>query len=185
MYVPLQRRFSVDEYEQMIAAGVFGPDERLELLDGAIILMSPLGRSHASCVDKAVIWFVQHMGQAYTVRGQGPLHLSDRSHPQPDILLLRRKVDYYAHALPDPADVLLLIEVADLTLDTDRRIKLPLYAEAGIAEVWIVNLAADQVEVYNAPVAGAYNATLSAGRGDSMQPTLLPDLAVGVDDILV
>jgi Uma2 family endonuclease len=137
----LQRhRHTVDEYHRMGQAGVFAADARLELIDGEVIDMAPIGTRHASMVKRLIaLLSAATQGQAI-VAAQDPLRLSMSSEPQPDLMLLRPRADFYAQAHPGPTDVLLLIEVSDSTSAYDRGIKLDLYAKHGITEVWIVDL---------------------------------------------
>ncbi len=183
-YLPL-RRFTVTEYEGLIAAGFFRDDERLELIEGEIVQMCPIGSHHAGCVNKLAAQLVRQTTEAVQINNQSPLRLNNGGEPQPDLLALRGRADYYAAANPTPADVLLLVEVSDSTLRYDRDVKLPLYAQAGICEVWIVNLVEEVIEVYNAPVAGSYTSRRVLRRGESLTPTILPDLVLAVTDILL
>ena len=121
-------------------AGILGEDDRLELLEGEIVEMAPIGSRHQSVVDRLTRLFSNRVGDAAVVRVQGPVRLGDDSEPQPDLLLLRRRADFYATAHPGPEDVLLLVEVPDTSTEYDREVKLPLYARHGIAEVWLVGL---------------------------------------------
>src|SRR5256885_12139959 len=136
---------TVDEYERMGEAGIFHPDDRLEILEGGVYEMSPIGSLHAACVDFLITALGELAQRRFIVRGQNPIRLDDFSEPQPDIALLRQRDDFYRHAHPTPADVLLIIEVADSTLESDRAYKIPLYAQATIAECWLVNLPEEQI----------------------------------------
>jgi len=182
---PLRRRFTVAEYQQMGEAGIFAPDERVELLAGEIFRMAALGIRHGKCVDELTERIILQLGIAVRVRTQGSFYLADGSQPEPDVLVLRRQADNYGKLLPKPEDVLLLIEVSDTTLAHDRKLKLPLYAAAGIAEVWIVNLVEEVIEVYTAPVAGSYTSGRIVQRGESLTPVALPDLVLAVTDVLL
>src|SRR5207237_5552410 len=115
---------------------------------------------------------------------QNPIRLSDLSEPQPDVALLRWRDDFYRHTHPRPADVLLVVEVADTTVATDRAVKLPLYAQAGISEVWLVNLPEEQIELYAAPANGVYQTVRHFQRGENVQAQTVPGLVVSVDDVL-
>ena len=175
---------NVDEYERMGRAGIFGDDARLELLEGEIYEMSPIGSPHAACVDFLINLLTEFARRRFIVRGQNPIRLNDFSEPQPDIALLRWRDDYCRRAHPTPADVLLVIEVADSTVETDRSYKMPLYAKAGIAEAWLVNLPAEQVELYASPANDAYQITQTFKRGDVAQSHTIKDLALNISDIL-
>jgi Uma2 family endonuclease len=175
---------SADEYEQMGRAGIFGDYTRLELLEGEIYEMSPIGSYHAACVDLLITLLTEWAQRKFIVRGQNPIRLNDFSEPQPDIALLRWRDDFYKQGHPKPDDVLLLIEVADSTVETDRSYKVPLYAKAGIAEVWLVNLPEEQVELIASPVNGAYQIATTCKRGDTAQSEVIKDLSLNVSDIL-
>ncbi|QEP45080.1 Uma2 family endonuclease [Ectothiorhodospiraceae bacterium BW-2] len=132
----------------MAAAGILRREDRVELIDGEIFDMAPIGSSHAGVVNRLARHFFQSVVLQGVVTVQNPLSLGAHSEPEPDLLLLRYRDDFYSHAHPTAADVLLLIEVADSTLRYDREVKLPLYAQHGVSEVWIVNLEAAQLACY-------------------------------------
>jgi Uma2 family endonuclease len=171
---------TVDEYERMGEAGIFRPDSQLELLEGEIYEMSPIGSSHAACVKALSLLLNQLFGGVMLVSTQDPIRLDDYSEPQPDVALLSWRDDFYRRAHPTPADVLLVIEVADTTVDSDRRIKLPLYAKAGIREVWLVNLPEEKIELYAEPSGGAYQIIRDFKRGEEAQSHSIEGLRVGV-----
>jgi Uma2 family endonuclease len=175
---------SVEEYERMGEVGILNPGDRLELLAGEIYEMSPIGSPHAACVNYLSQFLVNFAAGKQIVSTQNPVRLNDFSEPQPDISLLRWRDDFYRRAHPTPADVLLVIEVADSTVETDRSFKLPLYAKAGIAEVWIVNLPGERVEVYVGPEGGGYRLTRAHGRGETVQSETVAGLSVGVSEVL-
>ncbi len=128
----LRRRFTVHEYHQMGQAGILGEDDRLELLEGEIVEMAPIGSRHQAVVDRLTRLFSNRLGDAAVVRVQGPVRLGEETEPQPDLLLLAPRADFYASAHPGPDDVLLLVEVSDSSTEYDREMKLPLYARYGI-----------------------------------------------------
>ncbi|HEX8774386.1 MAG TPA: Uma2 family endonuclease [Pyrinomonadaceae bacterium] len=175
---------TVDEYERMGEAGIFHPDSRLELLEGEIYEMSPIGSSHAACVKALSFLLNQLFGGTLLVSTQDPIRLNDFSEPQPDIALLRWRDDFYRHAHPVPTDVLLVIEVADTTVDSDRRVKIPLYARAAIKEVWLVNLPAEQIEIYAEPAGDAYQIIQQVKRGEQARAHSISELVVSCDDVL-
>ncbi len=185
MAVQVSRRlFTVAEYHRMAEARILGEDDRVELLDGEIVQMTPIGSRHAACVDRLVRWFGRQVGDEAIVRVQGPIRLSEHSEPQPDLALLKPRPDFYAQAHPGPADVLLLIEVAETSSDSDRDVKLPLYARAGIGEVWLVDLTAERVEVYRQPWFRGYQDCHTVRRGQRLAPQALPDLNLSADAVL-
>lgn len=179
-----KRWITVDEYERMGEAGIFHPDDRLELLEGVIYDLSPIGSPHAACVDFLSSFLNRLFGGKFIVRVQSPIRLNDFSEPQPDIALLRWRDDFYRHAHPTPADVLLVIEVADSTVESDRSYKMPLYAKAGIQEAWIVNLPDEKIELYAEPAGDVYQSSQSFKRGEEVQAYGLADLRVNVADVL-
>ncbi len=180
----LRRRFTVHEYHRMGQAGILGEDDRLELLDGEIVEMAPIGSRHQAAVDRLTSLFFNRVGGAAVVRVQGPVRLGEDSEPEPDLLLLRKRADFYASAHPGPEDVLLLVEVSDTSAEYDREVKLPLYARHGIAEVWLVGLQTGEVEVYRAPTAQGYQEVSRAGRGQRISPVAFPQLELAVLDIV-
>lgn len=188
MSVQVQHRpFTVQEYYRLAQVGIFKADERVELIAGEILNMVPIGTYHASEVDRLTQFFVTNYGNNVIVRVQNPVRMDERSEPQPDIALLKPKADFYAARHPEPQDGLLLIEVADTSLEYDRTIKLPLYAKPGIPEVWIVNLPEQCIEVYAAaPDEQRYRKRkkVRVGSGKTLRLTTLPQVRIPVDEIL-
>jgi Uma2 family endonuclease len=185
MSLPISKYyFSVAEFERMGEAGVFTRDARLELIEGEIIEISPIGSRHAACVKFLSRFLNRTVGDIALVSTQDPIRLNDFSEPEPDLALLRLRDDFYRDAHPVPADVLLIIEVADTTLAYDRQVKTPLYAKAGIAEVWIVNLTEEQVEIYTGLANGTYQRIVNFRRGEEARAQTIAGLAVGVADLL-
>ncbi len=181
---PVRYRFSVDEYEQMGRTGVLDPELRLELLDGEIIEMAPIGPEHSSCVMRLTRQFISQLGDRMVLTAQNPVRLFPRSEPQPDIVLLRPGIEQYHHRHPTATDVLLLVEVANSSLQLDRTVKLRIYARQGIAEVWIVDIKGDAVEVYRQPGLEGYAEMTRVERGGTVTPLAFPDLTLTVDQIL-
>jgi Uma2 family endonuclease len=182
--VQVQRRLiTVVEYEQMIHAGVFPEDDRLELIEGELIEMSPIGSAHAGLVTWLTRLFTEHFRDSALVYAQNPIRLPS-SEPQPDLALLKLRTDYYAERLPEPRDILLLVEIADTTMTYDRGIKLPLYARSGIQECWLIDLDQHAIEVARGPVAGNYRNVQTARVGDSLAPLAFPDKTFSVAQIL-
>ena len=184
MSVQIERRwFSVAEYDRMIEARILTEDDRVELIEGEIIKMSPIGKSHAGCVNRLNMFFNRLVGRDVIISIQNPVHLNDFSEPQPDVALLKPRDDFYAQMHPMPADVLLIVEVADSSVEYDRLVKVPLYARALIPAVWVVDLAREIVETCERPVNGAYQDLREAKRGDILTLESLPPLRFNVDDI--
>lgn len=173
-----KRGFTVEEYNRMPAAGILSEDERVELLEGEIIEMAAVGKRHASCVNLLVYSLTEQSQRRFIVSAQNPIELSDISEPEPDVALLVWRHDFYRHQAPRPADVLLVIEVADSSLEYDRRVKLPLYALAGIPEFWLVNLVAERIEVYTQPAGGQYTKVAHVAPGEKLTSTNVPDLTL-------
>lgn len=179
-----RRLFSVEEYHRMAQAGVFGEDDRLELIEGEIVEMAPIGSRHAACVDRLNRLFSTRVAEQATVRVQSPIRLGDWSEPQPDVALLRPRQDFYASAHPGPEDVLLVVEVAETSAAYDREVKVPLYARHGVPEVWLVDLGAEVVEVFRRPSKDGYLEVQTARRGEKLSPRLLPEESLAVEEVL-
>lgn len=180
---PTRRRFTVDEYHRMIEAGVLCEGERVELINGEILHMAAFGGQHVLCVNRCNFWFSRNLGADAIVSIQNPVTLSNDGEPEPDVVILRFREDFYG-GVPRAEHVLLLIEVADSSLLFDRRTKLPLDAGAGIPEVWIANLRDTVIEVYRDPHGDHYQTLFTAGRDGSITPVMLPHLTVPVQALL-
>lgn len=174
-------RFTIDECEQMIATGILTEDDRVELVDGEIIETSPIGDDHVFALNALTELLFDRLAGRAIISVQNPIRLSGQSRPQPDIALWRRG---NRRTVPGPEDVLLLIEVAGSSLMFDRDVKLPLYAHAGIREVWIVNLIDEQVELYRDPTLGEYRSIEFIGPGEEISSLIFPDVVIAVDDVL-
>lgn len=169
MSVQIDRRvFSVDDYYRMVEVGLLREDERVELIEGEVIKMSPIGSRHAACVARLTKLFSRLTGDGAIVWVQNPIRLDDFSEPQPDVALLKPRADFYSRAHPAAADVLLIVEVADTTIGYDRQVKVPLHARAGVPEVWVVDLVGEAVETYAQPREGAYGLNNRAARGEAV-----------------
>ncbi len=177
------KRFTVDEYELLGKVGILAEDERWELLDGEIFAMSPIGPMHAGIVDRIMQLLVLATRGEYQVRVQNPMRLLPRSEPQPDILVAARRLDFYASAHPAAEDSRLIIEVADSTLAFDRGVKVPIYALAGVVEVWIVDAKAEVVHVHTDPEGRGYRTVRTLGIGEVLVPTAVDDVRIPVADI--
>jgi Uma2 family endonuclease len=178
------QRITVDEYDQMIADGTLTEDDRVELIHGEIVPKMAIGDSHSACVDRLNFRLNPVVAGRALIRVQNPVILAD-SEPEPDISLARFRPDFYETGRPRPADVLLIIEVADSTLIQDRDVKAPLYASNGIPEYWIVDLNSATVFVYRGPQPdGTWAVSETHRRGDTLTVAALPGVAVAVADIL-
>lgn len=178
------RRFNVEEYHRLAEVGILGEDDRVELIEGALLEMSPIGSRHAGIVTKLHRLLERRVGDAAIVWEQNPIILGDGSEPQPDLVLLQPRADFYTGAHPRAADVLLVVEVADTSLTYDREVKLPLYARHGIPEAWLVDLRADRVELHQLPAAEGYQRILRPGRPGVLPLPGLPGLAVDLEALL-
>ncbi len=179
-----RHRLTVDEYYRMAEAGVLAPDARVELIEGEIVDKAPMKSRHAGVIARLNGLLNRAVGEAAVVTCQTPLRLSDRSEPEPDLLVLRPRADFYTQAHPTPADVLLLIEVSDTTLAYDRSIKLPLYAKYGVAEVWIVDLTNNLVRFFRQPQADTYADITATETPGAVPVALLPGVHVELKDVL-
>ena len=178
-------KYTVAEYHVMGEKGILTPDERVELIDGEIVLMPPMSSPHASVVNRITQLLIRSVGADETVVWcQCPMTFPVNTEPEPDVALLRPREDFYRSNLPMPQDSLLLIEVSLATLRYDRTVKLPLYAIARIPEVWIVNLADNVVEVYRNPEGSAYQETALFHTGEQVSPEAFPHLVLPVAELL-
>jgi Uma2 family endonuclease len=176
-------RYCVDDYEEMIRLGVLTENDRVELIRGEIVARMPIGDRHLVSVNRLNRLYNRRLGDLVIVSIQNPVRLDD-SEPEPDVSLLRPREDEYASGKPRAADVLLLIEVSDSSLDYDRDVKKPLYAESGITESWIVYLVDECLEVYRNPRPdGTYEIERVLSRGESTDVVALPGLVVAVDEL--
>jgi Uma2 family endonuclease len=174
-------RFTVHDYHRMGEAGILHEDDRVELIEGELVEMTAIGTRHFSCVNRLTRLLVMNVGDEAIVSVQNPVRLNEYNEPQPDVTVIRTRD--YRESLPMPEDVLLLIEVSDTTIAYDRRVKLPLYARAGIGEVWIVNLPGETIERYTEPLEEGYRHTDQKGRGQNLESTALPHLTPSVDEV--
>jgi Uma2 family endonuclease len=168
----------------MAEAGILTEDDRVELIRGEIVEMTPIGRRHAACVDRLNEMFILRLAQATIVRVQNPVELDDNSEPQPDLVLLRRRADFYEAGHPQAEDILLLVEVADTTVETDRDVKILLYANSGIAEVWLVDINAQCLEVYRQPSEKGYQIIQKYYRGQTVTIQAFSEVSFTVDEVL-
>ncbi len=183
--LPLARKqFTVTEFQTMIETGILKEGSPYELLNGEIFHMAAIGRKHAASVNKINAKLHDKFGKVHIVAVQNPIELGSLSQPEPDLTILRWKDDFYESGHPTAQDIYLLIEVSDTTLETDRTLKLPLYAGAGITEVWIVNLQDNQIEVYRNPSDKTYQLTQTFTQGQTLTIELLPEITIAVSDIL-
>ena len=179
-----RRSFTVAEYERMGQFGIFSEGERVELVCGEILEMSPIGERHAACVGRLTQIITLLLLLSAIVWVQNPVRLDKYSEPQPDVAVLKPRADFYGQAKPTPADVLVVIEVSDSALELDQKVKVPLYAAAGIPEAWLVNLPEERIEVYSEPAGGEYRTVRSYARGRRLQSHALASLRLSVSKVL-
>lgn len=174
-------RFTVHDYHRMGEAGILHEDDRVELIDGELVEMTAIGSRHFACVNELARLLVRTVGDDAIVSVQNPERLNEYNEPQPDLTVIRPRD--YRISLPVPEGVL-LIEVSDTTLAYDRNVKLPLYARAGIREVWLVNLPTGTIERHTDPSGDSYRSLKQARRRETLESVALPGLALTVDDVL-
>jgi Uma2 family endonuclease len=169
----------------MLESGILSEEERVELIRGEIFELAPIGNRHAACLRRVLRLLSRNLGPDFLLDAQNPVVLAGSgSEPQPDLAVLRAREDGYAEVPPAEEDIFLLVEISDSSLAYDRDVKVPLYAEAGIPEVWLVDLTSTTVVVYRQPSAGAYQDIRRLRRGDHFAPAFLPDLRLPVSSIL-
>lgn len=177
-----RRRFNVHEYHRMAEAGILHEDDRVELIDGEIVETSPIGGRHALYVSLLNRLLVRGVGDRALISPQNPVRLDEHHEPQPDLAAIKDRA--YGRSLPAPEDTLLLMEVSDTTLAYDRSVKLPIYAQANIPEVWILDVNGGKLERHTGPSGDLYRHTGLARSGEALASTTLPDLTLTVDDVL-
>lgn len=180
-----QRRwFTVDDFYKMADSGILARDERVELIEGEILEMPPVGSRHAACVKRLIHFLSSALGDRALLGAQDPIRLDDFSEPEPDISVLRPRSDFYSESHPGPGDTLLLVEVSDSSLSFDRDVKLPVYAAAGVPEVWVVNLVDRVLEVHRAPERGGYADVRQLQPGETVAAVEISGLQLPVASIL-
>ena len=180
----LRRPISVEEYNRMAEAGILAPDERVELLDGDVILVPPHGTPHFSTVLRMGQTLTLRLGERTCVSVQLPVIVSDRSEPEPDIAILGKREDFYASGIPRTPDVLAIIEVADSSLGVDAGKKLKIYAEAGVPEYWIVDVNRGAVVVHRDPSGAGYDSVQTHYRGGRVSFAAFADETFIVDELI-
>jgi Uma2 family endonuclease len=181
----IKKRFTADEYQRMGQVGILSEDDRVELIDGEIIAMTPIGTRHNACVSSGTRAFVRGAGDDAIVLPQGSVRLDRYSEPEPDLVLLRPRADFYASRHAGPEDILLIVEIADSSIDYDRDVKARIYAEKGIPEYWLVDLTTNALTRYSSPERGAFHSVEQFRRGQSIAPRLLPACSIAVDVLLI
>jgi len=179
----LTHKFTTQQYHLMHEAGVFPEGDRLELINGEITKMSPIGRKHAACINRLVEFFTQKLGTQIVLSVQNSIRLDDNSQPQPDLAILKRRNDFYEEGLPTPSDILLIIEVSDSTIAYDRDIKMPLYAAAGIPEMWLFDVNKKAIEGYSLPSSSGYKQMRRYEADDTLAMLAFPDVIFNWEEL--
>jgi Uma2 family endonuclease len=174
-------RLTVEDFHRLGDAGVLHEDDRVELIEGELIDMAPIGSRNAACVRRLTELFYAQAQNEFQVSIQSPIRLGPHSEPQPDLALVQPRADHYARAHPSAGEVMLVVEVPDTSAQYDRELKVPLYAAHGIAEVWLIDIPNERVEVYRGPAPQGYTVARMAGRGEVLAPVALPHIRVPVD----
>lgn len=180
-----RKRFTADEYQRMGQAGILTEDDRVELIAGEIITMTPIGTRHNASVNRGMRTLVRAVGDDAIVQSQGSVRLDLYSEPQPDLVLLRPRSDFYASRHAGTGDILLIIEIAESSMQYDRDVKAPIYAAADIPEYWLVDLNTNVLWRFSSPAEGRYRGVEQYRRGQSIAPMLLPVCKVDVDVLLI
>ena len=181
---PEPYKFDVHQYHEMFKAGILTSDDRVELIRGEIIAMSAIGNEHMATVDSSNRFWSQAIGVRAIVRIQGSVRLDEGNEPQPDVTLLKNRDDFYRSRSAGPWDILLIVEVSDSSLAYDRGVKLKLYAEFEVPEVWIANIRARTIEAYTDPSNGEYTTLRTFRPGQTVSPAAFPDVALPVADVI-
>jgi Uma2 family endonuclease len=179
----LRKKFTVTDFQQMAESGIIKDQDRFELIEGELIDMGKIGTKHAAYVDRLNDLLRDKFGKRVLVRSQNPVELNNYSQPQPDLAIVTRKADYYETRHPQPDEIFLLVEVADSTLELDREIKVPLYAQSKIIELWLVDLNQQAIAVYRQPHFNHYQEQAIFTPGQTISPVLFPDVIIEVSEI--
>lgn len=178
-------RFTVDEYHRLIETGILHEDDNVELIEGRIVDMTPIGTKHTACVDYLNNFLIGKLQRRAIVRVQGPINLSSKqSEPEPDIAILKWRDDFYRDKHPSPEDILLIIEAADTSLEYDKFTKTQLYAKSGIQEVWLINLLENTIEVYRSPSIDGYKIISRLSPAETASPLSFPDIVIRAGELL-
>lgn len=182
---PRRHRITVDEYHRMAEVGLLDAEARVELIDGEIIDMPPIGVGHASVVDQLNRRLISAVDDTAIVRVQGPIRLSRMSEPEPDLSVLEPRPDYYSTRPPTASETLLVVEVSDTTLHFDREIKVPLYARHGVPEIWLVDVPDGRVYFYRSPEHGEYTSCASSDAPGPVELAALPKISIDLSDLVL
>jgi len=178
-----RRSLTVEAYHRMGEVGIFAPDERVELIEGEVVEMAPIGSGHSGLVNRITHLLVQAVGNRAVVSVQNPVRLSRISEPQPDFAVLKPRADDYQSATPLPEDVFLLVEIAETSLQYDRELKAPLYATHAIPELWVVDVAEKVLWIYRDPQGGRYTRMDKTERSGKLRLAAAPDIEVDLSGL--
>ncbi len=179
-----RNRIKVEQYRRMAEIGLLAPDARVELIEGEVVEMPPMGSRHAAVVHELRDLLDAAVGTRASVRMQSPLQLGSSSEPEPDLVLVKRRADYYAGSRPTAADVLLVVEVSETTLSQDRTVKQPLYARHGLPELWIVDVKRSRLHTFQSPAGGGYTRVSSIDEPGLTALEALPGVTVDLSGVL-
>lgn len=178
-----RRQITVDDYHRMGEIGLIGPDERVELIEGEMIDMAPIGSDHASIVNKLNGLLVQAVKEKGILSVQNPVRLSNRTEPEPDFAVLKPRADFYNKQLPTAVDTLLIVEVSNTSERYDREIKLPLYANHGVPEVWLISIERKTLSIYKTPIGDRYQHEQTTDAPGIIALSSLPDVSVDLSTL--
>lgn len=181
---PSRKLFTVDEYYRMLDVGVIRPDDRIELIEGEIVQMAPMSCKHGGCITYLIQVLNELVNGKAIVNSQIPLHLNDYSEPEPDVCILKNREDFYRNAHATPKDILLVIEVSLSTLSYDLNAKIPMYANSGVIEVWVVDLENEEVHQFTEPLDGEYQNHIIHQKNETVQAQQIESAVLSVNDIL-
>ena len=181
---PALHKFTADEYQRMGEVGILCEGDRVELIEGEIVDMPPIGDKHNAAVDRLTRWFDRRVGDNAIVRVQGSVRLNYQTEPQPDVILLRWRDDFYASGGAGRDDILLIVEVAHSSLAYDRDVKADLYARNSVPEYWLVDLEARSITVFRGPAATGYRSVTVASGAQPISPLALPDVVLSPNDVI-
>jgi Uma2 family endonuclease len=182
-FIPTRTRISTDRYQMMVATGVLTKYDRVELIEGDMLDMAPMGTQHSAITSRLHELFVLAVSSSATIVSGGPVNLGEFSEPQPDLMLLKRRADFYSGKIPEAPDVLLLIEVSDSSLSFDQSVKLNLYARYGVSEYWIVDVKGIRIVTWREPTVNGYLRKGEFAVADIVAPQAFPDVKIAVGEI--
>ncbi|MDE2053010.1 MAG: Uma2 family endonuclease [Gammaproteobacteria bacterium] len=185
VYTPAAKPITIDLYQQMGEKGLLTREDRVQLIEGKILEMPPIGTRHGSVTGRLDRWLNRAVGDAAIVRLSGPVNLGKYSQPQPDLMLLQPRADDYVASHPGPEDVLLLVEVSDSTLEFDQGRKRALYAQFAVPEYWVIDVNSRSIQVYSGPADGEFRSAVEYRPQDTISPRAFPQVRTAVKELFV